>query len=357
MSLLHKNGRAEFSNPCRFMSGHTVAGAVGCTAAYGARGPGSLIGRFTSTTIDKRSAIPAGHRDGGAWALPLIAGELVCNTIDGVGTVAPLNLAGGLNAEAALAGAGTLTAAAQLILSAVAALSGLGTMSAAAKGKLEAAASLAGSGALTSALAALAGAVAALGGVGSLTGTPRGTGSMSATITPFTDLSPQSLAASVWNALVVDFQDAGTMGLLLGEAGGGSSPSTIADAVWDEATSGHTAAESFGSLVQQDVYTAKVLLLDDENGTADRYVVSWFKNGSVVTTGITAPTLHVVKVADGSDLIPSAAMTQIGSLSRFRYNAAGAERIVAGAAYLAVVGATIGGAARSWDQPVGRDSA
>jgi len=355
MSLLHKNGRSEFSNPGRFMGGG--ANYLTSVAVVGSNGPGSLANRVSSGTPTYRSSIPAGHRNGGSWALPRVAGELVSNEIFGEGSVAPLNLAGGLNAEAALTGTGTLTAAAQLVLSAVATLSGLGGLSADVSGKLEAAATLAGQGNLTSALAALAGAVAALTGSGVVSATPSGVGSMSADITPFTDLSPQALAASVWNSLVNDFQEPGTMGLLLGEAGGGSSPSTIADAVWDEAPSTHTTADTFGALVQEDVYTAKVLLLDDNAGTVDRYVVSWFKNGSVVLSGVTSPTIHVVKVSDGTDLVPVTAMTEVGSLSRFRYDASASERIAAGSAYLAIASATIGGAARSWDQPVGRDSA
>ena len=77
----------------------------------------------------------------------------------------------------------------------------------------------------------------------------------------------------------------------------------------------------------------------------------------VVTAGITSPTLRVVKVADGTDLIPTTAMTEVAALQWFRYNAVTTARTVSGVAYLAMVTATIDGSVRVWDQPVGRDSA
>jgi hypothetical protein len=105
-----------------------------------------------------------------------------------------------------------------------------------------------------------------------------------------------------------------------------------------------------------DIYQAKTFLLDDDGGSADRYVTVWFKNAARVTSGITSPTIQVVKVADGTDLIASTAMTEIGSTEMFRYTATSAERVTSGAGYVAIVGATIDGTARSDATPVGRDS-
>lgn len=101
-------------------------------------------------------------------------------------------------------------------------------------------------------------------------------------------------------------------------------------------------------------YQAKVALVDDNGGTADRYVVSWYKNGNLLTSGITSPTIQVIKAADASDLVASTAMTEIASAS-YRYVEA-TDRIVAGVAYIAIVAATIDGSTRSFRQPVGRDS-
>jgi hypothetical protein len=104
-----------------------------------------------------------------------------------------------------------------------------------------------------------------------------------------------------------------------------------------------------------DKYQAKVVLLKDDTGAADRYTVNFFKNGQPVTTGITSPTLQVIKVADGADLIAATALTEVGT-GNYRYTATTTQRITAGAAYDALISATIGGSARTWRQPVGRDT-
>lgn len=102
-------------------------------------------------------------------------------------------------------------------------------------------------------------------------------------------------------------------------------------------------------------YQAKVEFVDDDTGTTDRYVVSWFKNGEPVTAGVTVATLQVIKT-DGSDLIASSAMTLVAGTSNYYYSATGAERMVSGSSYIAVASATIDSAVRTWRQPVGVDS-
>lgn len=130
----------------------------------------------------------------------------------------------------------------------------------------------------------------------------------------------------------------------------------LAQSVWDVLESAIAVANSIGVKLKADTYQAKVSLIDDNAGTADRYVVAFFKNGEPVTTAITVPTIQVIKAADGADLIASTALTEIGATGRYRKDEA-TNRVVSGAAYVAVIGATIGGAARTWSQPVGRDSA
>jgi hypothetical protein len=69
----------------------------------------------------------------------------------------------------------------------------------------------------------------------SLSATPRATGNMVGNITPFTELSPQNLAAAVWSALASAYNDAGTMGEKLNNAAsGGVDYNTLADAVWSK---------------------------------------------------------------------------------------------------------------------------
>lgn len=107
-----------------------------------------------------------------------------------------------------------------------------------------------------------------------------------------------------------------------------------------------------------DTYQAKVWLIDDNAaGTpTDRYVVAWYKNSQPITAGITTPLIQVIKATDGTDLIGSAAMTQVAATGLFRYDATTTARITDGAVYFALCTATIGGGARTWYQPIGRDS-
>lgn len=67
--------------------------------------------------------------------------------------------------------------------------------------------------------------------------------SLSGESTPFTELSPESLAASLWNSLAASYNLAGTMGEKLNDAGSASNP-------WTEVIeSGYTAAEIMSILV------------------------------------------------------------------------------------------------------------
>ncbi len=104
-----------------------------------------------------------------------------------------------------------------------------------------------------------------------------------------------------------------------------------------------------------DVYHADILLTVDEANTRDEYTITWFKNGVAVTSGITSPTLQVVKRADGTDLIASTTPTQIGSTGSYKHDES-SGRITAGEATLVIAGATIDGSPRSFRLLVGRDS-
>ena len=139
---------------------------------------------------------------------------------------------------------------------------------------------------------------------------------------------------------------------------------SVAGAVGSVASGGITAASIADDAIDAaaladdtNTYQAKVDVIDDDGaGTpADRYVVVWYLNSQPVTTGITNPKIQVIKVADGSDLVAEAAMTQIASLGMWRYDET-TNRMADGAAYIAKATATIGAATRTWYQIVGRDS-
>ena len=87
----------------------------------------------------------------------------------------------------------------------------------------------------------------------------------------------------------------------------------------------------------------------------DEYTIQWFKDDAPVTSGITVPTIQVIKRSDGTDLVASQTPTQIGSSGAYKWDES-SNRITNGEAVLVVVGATIDGSARAWRVPLGRDA-
>lgn len=147
--------------------------------------------------FNPKNGTPTGHLAPSSWVLPQKAGGLSSsNILVGFGTLTGSG-ARGVNGEAGLTGSGDLSAALELIVSAIATLTGSGVVTGTAQAILNAAAALAGSGNLTGAVGALADLPIVLFGSGTLSSTPAARGFMSAAITPFTELSPQSLSAQI----------------------------------------------------------------------------------------------------------------------------------------------------------------
>ena len=210
--------------------GRTIAGLSLSDTRANSRTSGSLRNRFYGEASvageTDRNSTPVGYNPPYSYVLsPKAGGMASINNLVGEGDMTNANLAGGLNAEADLLGTGAITnAALGLIASAVATLSGVGGLSADIVGKLEATADLVGTGDVTGALGALADCVATLVGSGNFDADIVAKGNMSADITPFTELSPENLAASVWNALAILYNNAGTMGEKMNDAGSASNP-------------------------------------------------------------------------------------------------------------------------------------
>jgi hypothetical protein len=192
--------------PGRFVAGSTtsVEGQVRSNFSKS----GAYRNRFyvdQTTVALALYAIPTGSYPDIAWVLPQKSGQIASTQpIQGAGA-ATVTLAGGLNADASLTGAGDITSAiAQLIISMVANLAGDGTLSSAdLRGFLQAVANLSGSGDLTATAAALAWMDAATDGSGSITSaTPYATGNLSADIFSFSALTPEGISNAVWAAII-----------------------------------------------------------------------------------------------------------------------------------------------------------
>lgn len=101
------------------------------------------------------------------------------------------------------------------------------------------------------------------------------------------------------------------------------------------------------------VYVALIEFTQD--ASADEFTVTWFKNGAPVDSGITSPTIQIVKRADGTDLVAETAMTEIGSTAGYKYDEA-TNRLTDGEAVLVIVGATIDGGGRTFRAIMTRDA-
>lgn len=134
------------------------------------------------------------------------------------------SMAMGLAAQSDITGSGTISGSLSLVIQLACNILASGTVSASLVGKLEMAAALAGSGGITSSLKLLAFCVSEITGSGTVTGTFKGNASLSADISSSSTLSPENLAAAVWNSIAASFNTAGTMGNKLNSAASAGDP-------------------------------------------------------------------------------------------------------------------------------------
>lgn len=147
--------------------------------------------------------------------------------------------------------------------------------------------------------------------------------------------------------------DTGTDGVAIADDSLTAAKFAAAFLTADKIAASALAAAKFAA--DTDTYQARVDVFDDDTNTTDRWVCSWFKNGARVSSGITVPKIQVVRCDNGNDLIAETAMTQVGTTGVYQ-TTEGTNRIVNGAAYIAIVSATIDGESRTWAVPKGRDS-
>lgn len=235
----------------------------------------------------KTAGIPYGHLGPSSWVLPYQPGAMSSFT-QCVVTVTPgtLNLAAGIN----LSGSTDVTvtvdpAAGQLIVSAVGSTSITFDLSAQLAGALSAVGSTAITVTVNNAtLGAIVDAIGATLIQITTSATPRATGNMVGNITPFTELSPQNLAAAVWSSLASVYNDPGTMGEKLNDAGSAANP-------WTEVIDGVYTASDLLKLISASVAGELAgspggpILIKSVNGSTVRITATVDANGN--RTGVT----------------------------------------------------------------------
>ena len=202
--------------------------------------------RNSFLSLPKNYARPMGYEPPGSFLIAQTGGGLSSFVqVRGSSSVsaAPLNVKA---ASAGLAGDGAITNAqlSQLVQMA-AALNGQGLITDAELAAVSSlAASLSGTGTIAANLSALIPLASALSGVGAINSNLKGIGRLSADITPFTDLSPENLASAVWSASASDFNDSGTMGEKMNDAGSAGNP-------WAAELSSNNDPGTFGAQIQK----------------------------------------------------------------------------------------------------------
>lgn len=205
----------------------------------------------SGNSIADTAAFPNGYQPPYTWVMaPKGGGLSAYNTISGDGALTISSLSMGVALASSLDGNGTISAASlSLIVQLAGALVGSGDVSSATLQAISTlSAALSGSGSVSAAALSLIVSIQAdLTASGSLTANLRGLLSMAADIVVTGDLlNTANVGAAVWNAVAAALNEPGTMGEKMNSAGGGSSPTDIANAVWEEPSADHEDPDTMG---------------------------------------------------------------------------------------------------------------
>lgn len=226
------NGHLNNHFPARVTGTTSLGEGQGAAGRHAWLQPGMVRGQFygeNQTTAYRKSAIPVGYSAPYAMTLPISSGGMgLTNYSSGVLASLSGSMAAGKALEATLSGVGTLTGLElQTVISMAATLAGTGTISnAQLVSFVNMVSDISATGSFTADIQALSNLVATLQAIGSMSPTMNATANMEADITPFTELSPENLAAAVWSALAASYNDSGTMGQKLNGAGSAGDPWT-----------------------------------------------------------------------------------------------------------------------------------
>ena len=223
MALIGNGVRLSASNPMR----QSGAASVGTQTPVRERNPGSVRNMFYGAAGERPGASqPNGYYQPYAWVLAPKSGSIrIYMDASATADIEAVPVVPGSVAYSATA---SLVQLAGLIVSASVSMNASATLSAAAAGIASGSTSMSATASLAIDSAGIAFGSVAMAASAALAIDSTGIGSMTVDMQPYTELSPQSLAAAVWSSLAADNNDAGSMGEKLNDAGGAADP-------WDDA--------------------------------------------------------------------------------------------------------------------------
>ena len=239
-------------SPATFRNGTSTAGGYAGQVINNLTQSGrnrNIYSNDMQQTVNRANAVPIGYTHPYNFVMPQKNGGMASLKNISASISNNFTIAGGKNAESSLSGSIDLTNADMgLIVSAIASLSASISVSNAELAAVLAmvANSLSATGTLTPPiLGAIAGVIANLSGSISTSASMNDSpGFMEADITPYTELSPENLAASLLNSLLASYNEPGTVGEALNNIDASGNP-------WASDLSTNNTAGTFGAHVQK----------------------------------------------------------------------------------------------------------
>lgn len=232
--------------PGRWLAGNSTAGQAYAKSLsnFNASGPfRNFALQDGATSVLFLIARPTGYANG--WMLPIKGGAISSHFQASGSTLLEITMAAGRNIAGSVYGATLAEALGQLVVSAVGTAAGATTMEGSIRAALAAIGTASGSTAGSGVIGALAWANGESAGSTVATLTSYAVGRLYGSITPFTELSPENLAAAVWDSLLSNHQQSGSMGEAITAAGGGMTPASI----WQYLVDGSFSAEELMRLM------------------------------------------------------------------------------------------------------------
>ena len=213
-----------------------------------------------AATAALTSGYPSGYRPPYSHSMASKSGGLK-SFLEPQGTATVTgSMAAGRNIAATSEGLATVTGTGSLVVSGAGTASGVATVTGNVNAALGAVGTTSGSATATGSIKALAWAVGQSGGAGGVSAVIFATGQLQGSITPYTELSPQSLAAEVWNATASSYTESGTMGFKVNSAASAGDPwSTSLPGSYAPGTAGYI----LGSDLQPDNIATRLLDIAD----------------------------------------------------------------------------------------------